>query len=87
MLTLVAIVVRFFNALTSEEREKVLIFHDSTHDRSRSKAVELPAWVHNHNSVCKESSWLPLPGLTGIVFCLWRLSSGHLRKGTNQKLE
>ena len=50
MLTLVAIVVRFFDALTSEEREKVLIFDDSTYDRSRSKVVELLAWIYDHNS-------------------------------------
>ena len=35
--------------LTSEEREKVLIFDDSTYDRSRSKAVELLAWIYDHN--------------------------------------
>jgi len=50
MLTLVAIVVRFFDTLTSEEREKVLIFDDSTYDRSRSKVVELLAWIYDHNS-------------------------------------
>jgi hypothetical protein len=50
MLALVAIVVRFFDALTSEEREKVLIFDDSTYDRSRSKVVELLAWIYDHNS-------------------------------------
>lgn len=50
MLTLVAVVVRFFDVLTSEEREKVLIFDDSTYDRSRSKVVELLSWIHDHNS-------------------------------------
>jgi hypothetical protein len=50
MLTLVATVVRFFDALTNEEREKVLIFDDSTYDRSRSKVVELLAWIYDHNS-------------------------------------
>ena len=50
MLKLVAIVVRFFDVLTSEEREKVLIFDDSTYDRSRSKMVELLAWIYDHNS-------------------------------------
>lgn len=50
MLTLVSIVVRFFDVLTSEEREKVLIFDDSTYDRSRSKMVELLAWIYDHNS-------------------------------------
>lgn len=50
MLKLVAIVARCFDMLTSEEREKVLIFDDSTYDRSRSKMVELLAWIHDHNS-------------------------------------
>ena len=45
MLGLAAIVVRFIDVLTSEEREKVLIFDDSTYDRSRSKAVELLSWI------------------------------------------
>ncbi|MBU1413958.1 transposase, partial [Myxococcota bacterium] len=49
MLALATIVVRFIDVLTSEEREKVLIFDDSTYDRSRSKAVELLAWIHDHN--------------------------------------
>jgi len=50
MLSLVAIVVRLFDVLTDEEREKVLIFDDSTYDRSRSKVVELLAWIYDHNS-------------------------------------
>ncbi len=50
MLTLVAVVVRFFDTLTNEGREKVLIFDDSTYDRSRSKVVELLAWIYDHNS-------------------------------------
>ena len=50
MLCLVVKVVSFFSLLTSEEREKVLIFDDSTYDRSRSKVVELLAWVFDHNS-------------------------------------
>ncbi len=50
MLALVAIAVRFFDVLTSEEREKVLILDDSTYDRSRSKMVELLAWIYDHNS-------------------------------------
>lgn len=50
MLTLVAIVARFFDVLTDEKREKVLIFDDSTYDRSRSKEVELLAWIYDHNS-------------------------------------
>lgn len=50
MLSLVVQVSNFFTLLTSEEREKVLIFDDSTYDRSRSKVVELLAWIFDHNS-------------------------------------
>ena len=50
MLSLATMVVRFFDVLTDEKREKVLIFDDSTYDRSRSKAVELLAWIYDHNS-------------------------------------
>ncbi len=50
MLSLAVKVCNFFSRLTSEEREKVLIFDDSTYDRSRSKAVELLAWIFDHNS-------------------------------------
>jgi hypothetical protein len=50
MLGLVAVVVRFCDVLTSEQREKVLIVDDSTYDRSRSKVVELLSWIYDHNS-------------------------------------
>lgn len=40
----------FINRLTDEDRERVLIFDDSTYDRSRSKAVELLAWFFDHNT-------------------------------------
>jgi len=50
MLALVGIIAHFFDVLTDEKREKVLIFDDSTYDRSRSKVVELLAWIHDHNS-------------------------------------
>ena len=50
MLGLVSMAVRFFNVLPHEQREKVLIFDDSTYDRSRSKVVELLAWIHDHNT-------------------------------------
>ncbi len=53
MMALVAVVIRFFELLTSEEREKVLIFDDSTYDRSRSKVVELLSWIFDHNSNSK----------------------------------
>jgi hypothetical protein len=48
MLVPAAIVVRCIDVLTSEEREKVLIFDNSTYDRSRSKVVELLAWIYGH---------------------------------------
>jgi len=50
MLALAVQVSNFFFLLTSKEREKVLIFDDSTYDRSRSKVVELLAWIFDHNS-------------------------------------
>ncbi len=50
LLTLAYHISNYFSMLTSEEREKVLIFDDSTYDRSRSKVVELLAWVFDHNS-------------------------------------
>jgi hypothetical protein len=50
LLVLAAQVAGFFSRLTCDTREKVLIFDDSTYDRSRSKAVELLAWIFDHNS-------------------------------------
>ena len=50
LLRLVTVVIRFLDMLTSEQREKVLIIDDSTYDRSRSKVLELLAWVHDHNA-------------------------------------
>jgi len=50
LLNLVIVVVRFMDVLTSEQREKVLVIDDSTYDRSRSKVVELLAWIHDHNT-------------------------------------
>ena len=50
LLSLVVGVIRFFCTLTDEKREKVFIFDDSTYDRNRSKAVELLAWIHDHNA-------------------------------------
>jgi hypothetical protein len=40
----------FFNRLTKEDRESVLIVDDSLYDRSRSKAVEMLCRVHDHNT-------------------------------------
>jgi hypothetical protein len=51
MLSLAVQVSIFFFLLTSKERKKVLIFDDSTYDRSRSKVVELLAWVFDHTSL------------------------------------
>jgi len=53
MLALVAIIVRFIDVLTDEQREKVLIFDDSTYDRSRSKVVELLAWIYGVDPIVK----------------------------------
>ena len=50
MMAVAVKVSNFFYLLTDKEREKVLIFDDSTFSRSRSKAVELLAWIHDHNS-------------------------------------
>ena len=50
MLALAAIMARYFAVLTDDAREKVLIFDDSTYDRSRSKKVELLSWIHDHNT-------------------------------------
>lgn len=50
LLALAIQAVSFFSRLTGDSREKVLIFDDSTYDRSRSKVVELLAWIFDHNS-------------------------------------
>lgn len=50
LLSLSVSVARFIDYLTDEKRIKVLIIDDSTYDRCRSKAVELLAWVRDHNS-------------------------------------
>lgn len=50
MLKLASTVCRYFDLLTSEEREKVLIIDDSTNNRSRSRCVELLARIFDHNS-------------------------------------
>lgn len=50
LLVLATQVASFFSRLTSDTREKVMIFDDSTYDRSRSKVVELLAWIFDHNS-------------------------------------
>jgi hypothetical protein len=42
----------FFNRLTSEDRESVLIIDDSPYERSRSKMVELLSRVWEHSTKC-----------------------------------
>jgi hypothetical protein len=42
----------FFDRLTNEARETVLIIDDSTYDRSRSKMVELLCHVWDHSTGC-----------------------------------
>jgi hypothetical protein len=41
---------RFFDRLTSDQRESVMIIDDSTYDRSRSKKVELLSRVRDHTT-------------------------------------
>jgi hypothetical protein len=48
LLRLAVLLHSFFNRLTDDEREAVLIIDDSTYDRSRSKMVELLSRVHDH---------------------------------------
>ncbi len=50
LLSLVVGVIRFFCTLTDGKQEKVFIFDNSTYNRNRSKAVELLAWIHDHNA-------------------------------------
>ena len=50
LLTLGCRLYAFFNRLTGEERESVLIIDDSPYDRSRSKMVELLCRVWDHST-------------------------------------
>ena len=50
LLTLSVRLYRFFDQLTDDERESVLIIDDSTYDRSRSKMVELLSRVKDHTT-------------------------------------
>ncbi|WP_319548634.1 transposase [Desulfogranum marinum] len=50
MLKLSALVCRYYDALTNDDRVKVLIADDSVYDRGRSKKVELLARIFDHNS-------------------------------------
>jgi hypothetical protein len=70
MAKLVVRAVTVLAALTDEDREKVLIFDDSTYDRSRSKVVELLAWIHDHNKKIslKGFSLLTLGWSDGVSF-------------------
>jgi len=70
MLLLAIRVTQFFNTLTDEKRERVLIFDDSIYDRSRSKVVELLTWVHDHttNRKLKGFKLLTLGWSDGVSF-------------------
>ena len=70
MLLLAIRVAQFFNTLTDEKRERVLIFDDSTYDRCRSKVVELLTWVHDHttNRKLKGFKLLTLGWSDGVSF-------------------
>ena len=50
LLTLGVQLYRFFDRLTGDQRESVLIIDDSTYDRSRSKKVELLSRVWDHTT-------------------------------------
>jgi len=50
LLTLGVRLYRFFDRLTGDQRESVLIIDDSTYDRSRSKKVELLSQVWDHTT-------------------------------------
>ena len=50
LLSLGSLLFVFFNQLTSEDRELVLIVDDSPYDRSRSKMVELLARIWDHST-------------------------------------
>ena len=50
ILTLAVKLYGFFNRLTREDRQSVLIIDDSTYDRSRSKLVELLCRVKDHST-------------------------------------
>ncbi len=77
MLAIAAIVVRFIDVLTGEERGQVLIFDDFTYDRSRSKAVELLARIYDHNigRNLKGFKLVTLGWSDGNSFGRWTLSS------------
>ena len=50
LLRLGGLLFNFFDRLTSDDREAVLIIDDSTYDRSRSKMVELLSRVRDHTT-------------------------------------
>lgn len=50
ILNLAAKLHNFFNRLTNDDRQGVLIIDDSTYDRSRSKMVELLCRIRDHSS-------------------------------------
>jgi hypothetical protein len=50
LLRLGVLLFNFFDRLTDDDREAVLIIDDSTYDRSRSKTVELLSRVRDHTT-------------------------------------
>jgi len=70
------------DVLTSEKREKVLIIDDSTYDRSRSKVVELLAWVHDHNANRSLKGFkLMTLGWSDGVSCVFRTKTASVPAG------
>ena len=73
---------RFFNQLTEEYREAVLIIDDSTYNRSRSKTVELLSRVRDHSSgrIIKGFRMLTVcwsDGVSCLPLDFFLLSSAH----------
>jgi len=83
----------FFDPLTDENRESVLIADDSPYDRSRSKKVELLSrvWDHSTGKFIKGFRMLTLCWSDGasclpLDFCLLSSSDAKKRLCENQKL-
>ncbi len=70
LLRLSVIAVTFFDRLTSEKREKVLVIDDSVYNRGRSKMVELLTTVYDHanNTYVKGFKLLMLGWTDGHTF-------------------
>jgi hypothetical protein len=70
MLGLAVKIATAFSLLTGKGREKALTFDSSIYDRSRSKKVELLAWVFDHTvrKSLREFSMLTLGWSDGFSF-------------------